>query len=267
LKEYILRVKNKDKSYFFKFRSQTDTEVIVNLISFEYLNMPSEGVEKAILRAVKRLQGTYALAILDLKDPNRLYCIRNGSPLLVGVTEDFALVTSEKSGFNGEMVDYYVLDNNNLCILERKNGKIEFHTERNSYETLTVSKEDKSHTTPLGNSPHYTLKEIYEQPKSTFRALCNGGRLLSEHEVKLGGLDGFKNKLTQIQHVIILGCGTSYHAGMIGVNYFKDVCHFKTVQLFDGAEFTERDFPAVDNTEKIGVLFLSQSGETRDLYR
>ena len=139
LKEYILKVKNRENngSTLFNFKSQTDTEVIANLISFEYLNHQGDGgpdgVKKAILRAINRLHGTYALAIINLNDPDRLYCIRNGSPLLVGVTDDMALVTSEKSGFNGEMVDYYVLDNNNLCILERKNGKIEFHTERTSY--------------------------------------------------------------------------------------------------------------------------------------
>lgn len=272
LKHKILQYTRLDKKYSFK--SQTDTEVIVNLISLEFFTLLDEfspSVEKAILSAISQLQGTYALVIIDLLDKNRLYCIRNGSPLLVGITDQLAMVTSEVSGFNNEMVDYHVLDNNNLCILEKVTEgdvpSIKIRTQRNTFETLSVSHESSLNTTPLGEYKYYTQKEIEEQSHSVSRAMCNGGRLLSEHEVKLGGLDRFKKKLVNVSHLIILGCGTSYHAGLVGVNYFKDLCHFKTVQIFDGAEFSERDFPVVSNTEKIGVIFLSQSGETRDLYR
>ena len=84
------------------------------MISLELLWNPTENisVEQAILNATSQLQGTYALVIMDLKDDSRLYCIRNGSPLLIGITDEFAMITSEVSGFNGEMVNYHVLGKN-----------------------------------------------------------------------------------------------------------------------------------------------------------
>ena len=96
------------------------------------------------------------------------------------------------------------------------------------------------------------------------RAISLGGRLLSSNEVKLGGLNDNVETLQEIDNIIILGCGTSYHAGMIGVVYFKEICEFNSVQLFDGAEFTKYDIPKFGNT---AIILLSQSGETKDLHR
>jgi glucosamine--fructose-6-phosphate aminotransferase (isomerizing) len=253
LKEELL-----EKGY--TFRSETDSEVIANLIS-SYLisgNEPKQALEQTI----QRLSGTYALAVLFLQDPDSLYCVRFGSPLLIGFTEKYAIVTSEPSGFNEQLVNYFVLDNDNICILYKRHQKVNMITKRNTLTKMSLSSD---YSANIGGFPHWTLKEIHEQTQSTNRTMNNGGRILDEHRVRLGGLEVYKDRLSQVKHLILLGCGTSYHAGLISLKYFKDLCHFTTVQVFDGAEFNPEDFP--NTSEKIGIIFLSQSGETQDLYR
>ena len=112
---------------------------------------------------------------------------------------------------------------------------------------------------------NYTLKEIYEQPESILRAFNCGGRI-TDNKVKLGGLqklaDTFPNRL-DIDHVILLGCGTSYHACMIGANYILNNCDFTSVNYYDASEFSEKNISKIGKTL---VIMCSQSGETRDLY-
>jgi glucosamine--fructose-6-phosphate aminotransferase (isomerizing) len=90
--------------------------------------------------------------------------------------------------------------------------------------------------------------------ESSLRAIGMGGRLLQDDKVKLGGLEGHEHELLQIDNLILLGCGTSYYAGMVAVHYFKEMSGFNTVALYDGAEFTVQDIPTIGNT---GLVFLS----------
>ncbi len=120
----------------------------------------------------------------------------------------------------------------------------------------------KNHPQPY---QHWTIKEINDQIESIYNALGNGGRISdysNKNSVRLNGLSELPNK--KIDNVIFLGCGTSLHAGMIGVKLFKELCNFNTVQCFDGAEFNEYDLPKQGNTT---LILLSQSGETRDLQK
>jgi glucosamine--fructose-6-phosphate aminotransferase (isomerizing) len=111
---------------------------------------------------------------------------------------------------------------------------------------------------------HWTIKEINEQVESSLRAISLGGRLRDDNSVNLGGLREHIDYLMDINNIILLGCGTSYYAGMIGSHYFKELNNFNTVQIFDGAEFSERDIPKIGKT---CFILLSQSGETKDLHR
>jgi glucosamine--fructose-6-phosphate aminotransferase (isomerizing) len=111
---------------------------------------------------------------------------------------------------------------------------------------------------------HWTLKEINEQPNVVLNSINKGGRIKGNAEVKLGGLEQHIGVLQKINNVIILGCGTSYFAGLYGMYYFKQLCNFNTVQVFDGAEFNEFDIPKIGNT---CFILVSQSGETKDLHR
>lgn len=241
------------------FKSQTDTEIISNLLAWEY-NI-SNNFLQSIENVIQKLEGTWGLAILNNDEPNKLYCVRHGSPLLVSNNEDFVLVASEQSGFCGLVSNYIVLESNDICIIEKKDGVIEVNTS-NKY----IPKETIKGNFELTPDPydHWTIKEIEEQVESSMRAISLGGRLLTNDKVKLGGLESNKEILLRIDNVIVLGCGTSYHAGLVGINYFKDLCNFNSVQIFDGAEFTKKDIPKFGNT---ALILLSQSGETKDLHR
>jgi len=249
----ILKEDLKNKCYIFK--SQTDSEVVANLLAYKYSECGN--VEESIRQTILLLEGTWALCILCLDTPETLYCTRNGSPLLVGQTESDIIVTSEQSGFTEEIDDYIVLKNMDICTIT-KNGINTLH----SYNRKKVVNKDKCLSPDP--YPHWTLKEIHEQPDSFLRVVNFGGRIQSSCEVKLGGLDTMKDELLEIDNLILLGCGTSYNAGLLGAHYFKDICNFNVVLVIDGAEFTAQDIPKMGKT---GLILLSQSGETKDLHR
>lgn len=254
LKKFLI-----EKDYVFV--SQTDTEVIVQLLS--YFMEESETVTEAINKTIEKLKGTWGLAILHSDEPNHLYCTRHGSPLLVGLEGNKAMVTSEQSGFCNAFSKYIVLNNQDICILHYNEEEDIVHIQtKDSYQEKSAL-QNQNALSPFPYA-HWTLKEIKEQVDSTLRAISMGGRLLSNDEVKLGGLEEKKKELLELDNMILLGCGTSYHAGMIGVQYMKEIADFNVVQLYDGAEFGEEDIPKKGKT---GLLLLSQSGETKDLHR
>ena len=108
------------------------------------------------------------------------------------------------------------------------------------------------------------LKEINEQPETIKKAFNNGGRILN-NRIKLSGLEQMTMELLNVEFVLLFGCGTSYHAGLIGEIYFNNINHFKQVKVINACEFNENQIPNVDK-EKILAIFLTQSGETIDLY-
>ena len=208
------------------------------------------------------LSGTYGLVIIHKQEPSKLYCVRNGSPLLIGHNDDCCIITSEQSGFCKKVNTYITLNNDDVCEIsvDAKNRiKID-------YKIKTQSKKITLDNVELTPSPyeHWTLKEIYEQPQKILKSINLGGRILSNNLVKLGGLDRNKDKLQNIEHIILLGCGTSYYSCMYGKSFFKKLGNFNTIQLYDGADFDEQDIPVKGETL---IIFVSQSGETKDLHR
>jgi len=243
----------------YSFKSQTDTEVIVNLI--EYYYKKSHDVYDSIKKTIDSLTGTYGLIIQSLSDENTLYCVRNGSPLLVGQNDDKIIITSEQSGFSNMVSNYITLHNDDICIIKRQNDTLSLATKRiYKKKNITVL---ESELTPYPFI-HWTLKEINQQPEVVLNAINKGGRIKNDCEVKLGGLEQHSDLLKNINNIIILGCGTSYFAGLYGMYYFKHLCNFNTVQVFDGAEFNEHDIPHIGTTV---FILVSQSGETKDLHR
>jgi glutamine---fructose-6-phosphate transaminase (isomerizing) len=249
-----------------RFQSQTDTEVIVNLLAYEYektelqnnsKQMKSPDIfRKTIENVIGMLQGTWGLAILNTDYPETLFVTRHGSPLLIGKNDDEIMVVSEKSGFCNRVNNYFILESMDIAIVHK--NKI---TTNKTYKETILSKQEFDLTPEP--YPHWTIKEIYEQYEASLRAVSYGGRLM-ENTVKMGGLYENKEKLQDVENLILLGCGTSYFAGLYATHYFKDLCNFNTVQLFDGAEFNEKDIPKKGQTV---VILLSQSGETKDLHR
>jgi glucosamine--fructose-6-phosphate aminotransferase (isomerizing) len=246
----------------FIFHSQTDTEVIVNLLQYNYDSM-EEGTSMTdiIKQTIEELRGTYGLLIQSLYEPNKLYCVRNGSPLLIGQNDEEVIVTSEQSGFCNKMSNYITLHNDDICVITKTNENISINTSHN-YIKKNVTLVDSTQTPHPYK--HWTLKEINDQPDVILNSINKGGRIKNASEVKLGGLEQHVDSLKNINNVIILGCGTSYFAGLYGMYFFKQLCQFNTVQVFDGAEFNEQDIPTIGNTV---FILVSQSGETKDLHR
>ena len=242
------------------FNSQTDTEVIANLIDYHY-NTTNNNILKSIKKTIDLLEGTYGLIISCLNEKNKLFCVRKGSPLLIGQSDDRVIITSEQSGFCNMVNNYITLYNEDICIIERNDDKINITTNHNYLRNNVSILEYELTPFPYD---YWTIKEINEQSNVVLNAINNGGRIKNKCEVKLGGLEEYCNNLKEIENIIILGCGTSYFAGLYGMYYFKYVCKFNTVQVFDGADFNLTDIPKIGKTV---FILISQSGETKDLHR
>lgn len=294
LKDFLL-----EKGYFFS--SETDTEVIAVLIGY-YLDL-NHTFMKALETTIEQLHGTWGLAIITTETPNKLYLCKNGSPLVVGYDHNFALVASESSAVLNHVKNYFLLKNNEIIcisleddepnstasltdslgkvrkqpkILIEHNSKIIHEPEKiwnfmsTAQEIAEINRNSGINsssliaTTPAPYS-HWMLKEIMEQPDSLFRAMNLGGRLVGEDKVRLGGLNDYREELLKIKHLLILGCGTSFHAALLGSKYFKQLESVQAVQVLDASEFSIKDIPRPFN--EVGVLVLSQSGETKDVHR
>ena len=194
----------------FTFYSETDTEVVCNLLQNNYQG----NVYTAIEHTLNMLQGTYAFIIMSLDEPDNLYCVVNQSPLLVGYDEDKIIITSEKSGFCFD-VKYIILKKNDICCI---NKDFILHNEQYIEYDHFATVEDQH------NYPHWTLKEIHEQPEAVLRI---------RHITHVFDVD----------NIVLLGCGTSYHAALYGARFFKQTGNYNTVQVFDGADFTIQDIP------------------------
>ena len=257
----------------FRFNSQTDTEVIVNLV--EYYSREGNTTYDSLNYTIQRLHGTYGIILIDMKTPEHLFCVRNGSPLLVGKTDDTIIITSEQSGFCNRVLNYITLNNDDICVISSapqttSSVQTTSSSPTNRLSIKTASTYSRKKVSSLARSlvpdpfPHWTIREINEQPAIITAAINNGGRIKNTTEVKLGGLECHESRLKQIKNVIILGCGTSYFAGLYGMHFFKWLCNFNTVQTFDGADLTELDIPREGATL---FILVSQSGETKDLHR
>jgi glucosamine--fructose-6-phosphate aminotransferase (isomerizing) len=258
--ENFQELKNKLKSQGYSFRSQTDTEIIAVLIG-KYLDN-NETMENAIKLAVSELSGTWALVIINKDFPNKIWITRNGSPLLLGIDEEFIMIASEHIAFGNYIKKYIVLDNHDLIEITKDGEDILYNKNIHRY-TIKEKSQSNIETLPSKHK-HWMLKEIMEQPDSINRALNNGGRIENNISVKLGGLDSCKTRLLDTDHLIILGCGTSYNAGLWAMDIFKSLDIFDTIVCYDGAEFNIKDIP---KKRKSAVILLSQSGETKDLQR
>ena len=242
------------------YLSETDTEVVAHLLSHHY--EATKNTLESIRRTIRELKGTYGLVIINRDLPDHLYCVRNGSPLLVGASDTFAIVTSEQSGFGGSVNTYITLETDDICILSRDTGKIRITT-TGIYTSTDVTAPT---TTPTpAPFPHWTLKEIHEQPSTILNNINLGGRLLNDREVKLGGLETMAAELRTARHVILLGCGSSYNAALYGATFMKQLCNFITVQAIDASELQPSDLPKT--SDRVAVVLISQSGETKDLHR
>ena len=261
LKTFLL-----EKGY--TFYSETDSEVIVNLLEYVHLYETKTTVQEAITRTISQLEGTFGLVILCAEYPDVAYVTKRGSPLLISETEHELMATSELSGFQQHTDQYYELNNNELVILSQQYGMVFESNEDNdnSRKMKPINPDFQLHysTQQLGNYTHYTQKEIMEQDKTLWRSLNQGARIL-DGQICLGGLYDLKKNIPKIQNIIFMGCGSSYYAGCIGYHYIRAREELRDLNVFcfDGGDFELKDIPN-------GIclfVFISQSGETMDLMK
>ena len=249
-----------------KFQSETDTEVIANLLECVYLEdnrRDVQGVEECIHKVQERMSGSWGLVIFCKDTPNNLFCVRHGSPLLVGKTDNEIIVASEQAGFGNRVNTYFILNTRDICTLSLSNDHSKLEVSTGSTYTMKKTNQQLIRDSPAPY-PHWTIREINEQSECVKNAISMGGRVLSNSTVHLGGLHDHRETIKATDNLILLGCGTSYNSGMIAMNHFKSICDLNCVLLFDGAEFTSKDIPRIGNTT---AIFISQSGETKDLHR
>jgi glucosamine--fructose-6-phosphate aminotransferase (isomerizing) len=174
-------------------QSQTDTEIIAVTIGM-YLDNGFE-INDAIKETLSKLNGSWALCIMHIDYPNKIWVARNGSPLLLGIEDDYIMIASESIAFGKYIQKYIVLDNNDLIEISISNNKISYANNMQRYklkDNLSIT----DYELP-DNYAHWMIKEIYDQPDSIEKALNNGGRIHNSTSVKLGGLDNLKHRFRE----------------------------------------------------------------------
>jgi glucosamine--fructose-6-phosphate aminotransferase (isomerizing) len=236
------------------FRSETDTEVLAHLIESLYQGNLETAVQKALLQ----VQGTFGLAVLHAAHPEQIIVARRGSPIVLGVGESESFAASDASALARHTDQVVYLEDNEVARLEP--GRFSITTLENravSREAITL--EVGPEAMERGPYPHFMLKEIFEQPEAVENAL-RGRVNHAEGVAKLGGLESVQDRLQQARHLIIVSCGTSYHAGLLARYAFETLTDL-TVETELASEFRYRKLNLRQNTV---VLAISQSGETAD---
>jgi len=256
LKEQLVRDGDND------FRSQTDTEVLAHLIGSIYQQLDGKDSKarllNAVRRALKQVIGTYGIAVVHSDIPNFLVGARRGSPLVLGVGKDENFLASDVSAIVAYTRDAVYLNDFDVVAVER--DKFEISSLVGETGDHQVSKvEFTAEDIKKGDYPHYMLKEIFEQPNSVRDAMR--GRLnLEECTAKLGGLNMTPAQLRDVGRVVLTGCGTALHAGMVGEYLIEQLANIPT-EVEHASEFRHRNPPMTRDTL---VFAISQSGETAD---
>jgi glucosamine--fructose-6-phosphate aminotransferase (isomerizing) len=240
------------------FASQTDSEVLAHLISEFYRHNGPKPIEQAVQMALREVSGTYGLAVLCADEPGKVVVARKGSPLIIGVGAGEYLVASDASAIVEHTASVVYLNDNEMAVLET--AGLRTLTIDNVSVTKQVQQIECSlEQITLGGFEHFMLKEIFEQPESLRNALR--GRLdVREGRIQLGGIANLARDLAKTRRLILTGCGTAWHAGLIGEYLFEDLARIPA-EVEYASEFRYRN-PIIE--EGTVVLAISQSGETAD---
>jgi glutamine---fructose-6-phosphate transaminase (isomerizing) len=241
-----------------KFESDTDTEVFVNLI--EDILQDNEGIAlaEAVRLALHEVVGAYAIVVLSVDDPNQLIAARKGSPLVIGVGEGEFFLASDATPIVEYTSDVIYLNDYELAVI--KDGKLDIRSREDVPQNPYIQRLELAlDAIEKGGYEHFMLKEIFEQPRSIHD--CLRGRLIAESDhLNLGGIRQFEQKFINAQRIIIVACGTSWHAGLVAEYLFEDFARIP-VEVEYASEFRYRN-PVI--SERDIVIAISQSGETAD---
>ncbi len=255
IKEYLT-----GKGYHFK--SSTDTEVLVQLIEFVQQRFHLE-LGLAVLYALRRVVGAYAIAVLDREHPDEIICARKSSPLVVGIGENNSeyFLASDALPIVGYTKHILYLNDEEVAVI-RCGKEITIKNLANSRDQVAPNVHDVDidlDKLEKGGYPHYMLKEIFEQPRCI--SDCMRGRLMpSEHRIVLSAIHLHRDRLLNAGRFIIVACGTSWHAGLIGKQMIEQFCQVP-VEVEYASEFRYRN-PVIRQDDV--VIAISQSGETAD---
>jgi glutamine---fructose-6-phosphate transaminase (isomerizing) len=249
----VLRAQLKELGH--AFRSDTDTEVLSHLIQ-EALNGGT--LEDAVIAALRKVEGTFGIAVVCSKDPQKIVAARKGSPLLVGVGDGEYFLASDASAILAHTREVVYLDDGDLAVLtpdgyrlmDINNVPLRRSVERIEWDLGAIER---------GGFDHFMLKEIFEQPE-TVEQTMRGRLILEDGTSKLGGLNMSHDDLMNIDQVIITACGTSWHSALIGEMMIEDFARIP-VEVEYASEFRYRN-PIV--TPRTLCIVISQSGETAD---
>ena len=243
-----------------EFKSETDSEVLCNLIAYHYSELPEskDRFIESIRLALPQCRGAYGIAVLCIDCPNVMIGARRGSPLVVGLGDDANFIASDASAFVGRAKEAVFLNDGELAILQGRDFRI---TTMEGQEAKAVAHpvEQISEEVDLGDFGSFMEKEIFEQPnalKNTLRGRFGDDGTTS----KLGGLEGHENELRNLDRIIFVACGTARHACMVG-EYLIERLARVPVEVEHASEFRYRNSPKAGNSLVIAV---SQSGETLD---
>lgn len=241
-----------------KFISETDTEVLVHLIE-EIKSKSSVSLEEALRLALNEVHGAYAIVIVSTDEPNKLIAAKKSSPLVVGMGDDEYYLASDATPIIEYTKNVVYLDDEQIAIIDRKEGLriISIHNKEVSpiVQELSMQLEELER----GGYDHFMLKEIYDQPRAihdSFRGRLNA----KEGWITLGGLKQYEDQIANANRIIIIACGTSWHAGLVGEYYMEDLARIP-VEVEYASEFRYRN-PIIRKDDV--VIAISQSGETAD---
>lgn len=238
-----------------KFRSETDSEVVAHLI--EEFNKKMD-FKNSVLEALKLLQGTYGLAIINKKEPNKIIAARFGSPLVLGLGNGEYILASDVSAIVRHTNQVIFLEDGEVVVIEPDNYEI--INLKNKSVKKDISKLDWSiEKAEKQGFDHFMLKEIFEQPDAISDAI-RGRLIVKDGMAELGGLLDVSEKLREIERIVIVSCGTSYHAGLVGEYMLEEYAGIP-IEVEYASEFRYRK-PLLN--KKTAVLAISQSGETAD---
>jgi glutamine---fructose-6-phosphate transaminase (isomerizing) len=236
------------------FRSETDSEVLAQLIGHLY----SGDIEAAVRKALLQIQGTYGIAVLCTDEPEKMVVARRGSPLIIGVGADEYVVASDGSAIVQHTSQVIYLSDGEIATLTRKGLRtitLDARQVSKEVESLEMTLEQIE----LGGFKHYMQKEIFEQP--TALRNCMRGRLdMHEWRVFLGGVEKLDRELAHLRRIVLTGCGTAWHAALIGEYLLEDFARIPAETEY-ASEFRYRN-PVIEFGT--AVVAISQSGETAD---
>jgi len=256
--ENYSELKNDLQSKGYTFQSETDTEVLANLIEFFYTQNGGVSAETAVQLALSRIVGAYGIAVLCSNEKDKMIIARKSSPLVLGLGNGEYFIASDASPIAEFTRQVVYLNDNDLAVIQKNNFTLK--NIQNNPVSLTVRNLDfEIGKYDKGEFEHFMLKEIFEQPKTveeTFR-----GRLRPDNsEIVLGGLLNVFPRITEAERIVIIGCGTSWHAALIGEYLLEEYAQV-SVEVEYASEFRYRK-PVLGKNDV--VILISQSGETAD---